>query len=128
MNINPVLVAHHFQDRVQVFFKEILFVGPLGKTSYYVYRVEFQIRGSPHIYSFNWIQNEPKLTPETEEEYTQFVEKLVSTKLPDPVSEPEPEFTHIQEHTESIKGRIVDSTMAYFFQQALNYPNLYIKV
>ena len=127
MNINPVLVARHFQDRVQVFFKEI-FVGPLGKTSYYVYRVEFQIRGSPHIYSFNWIQNEPKLTPETEEEYTQFVEKLVSTKLPDPVSEPEPEFTHIQEHIESIKGRTVDSTMVYFFQQALNYPNLYLKV
>ena len=72
-----------------MFFKEILFVGPLGKTSYYVYRVEFQIREIPHIYSFNWIQNKPKLTPETEEEDTQFVEKLVSTKLPDPVSDPD---------------------------------------
>ena len=88
LNSNPVLVAHHFQFRVQVFFKEIV-DGPLGKTSYYVYRVEFQIRGSPHIHSFIWIQNAPILTPETEEEYIQFVEKLVSAKLPDPVSEPE---------------------------------------
>ena len=69
LNRNPVLVARHFQYRVQVFFKKILFNGPLGKTSCYVYRVEFQIRGSPHIHSFIWIQNTPKLPPETEEEY-----------------------------------------------------------
>ena len=30
--------------------------GPLGKTFYYVYWVEFQIRESPHIHSFIWIQ------------------------------------------------------------------------
>ena len=74
---------------MQVFFKEILFDDPLGKISYYVYRVEFKIRGSPHIHSFIWIQNAPKLTPETEEKYIQFVGKFVSAKLPDPASEPE---------------------------------------
>ena len=83
------MVAYHLQYRLQVFFKEILFDGPLGKTSYYVNGVEFQIRRSPNIPSFMWIQKAAKFTPETEEEYMQFVEKLMSAKLPDPVSEPE---------------------------------------
>ena len=61
LNSNPVLIARHFQYRVQLFFKEILIDGPLGKTEFYVYRVEFQVRGSPHIHSFLWIKNAPKL-------------------------------------------------------------------
>ena len=89
LNNNPVLVAYHLQYRFQVIFKEILFDGPLSKTSYYVNRVEFQIRRSPNIHLFMWIQKAAKFTPETEEEYMQFVEKLMSAKLPDPVSEPE---------------------------------------
>ena len=36
---NLVLIASHFQYRMQFFFKEILFDGPLGKTCYHVYRV-----------------------------------------------------------------------------------------
>ena len=33
---NPVLLARHFQYRVEVFFKEIVLDGPLGKVKYYV--------------------------------------------------------------------------------------------
>ena len=65
---------------MQVFFKEILLGGPLGKTSYNVYRVEFQYRGSSYIHSLLWIQKAPKLTPDTEE-YIKFVEKFLSAKL-----------------------------------------------
>ena len=42
LNDNPVLVARHFQYKVQVFFKEIVLDGPLGKTKYYALRIEFQ--------------------------------------------------------------------------------------
>ena len=89
LNTNPVLVARHFQYRVQVFFKEILLDGPLGKTEFYVYRVEFQVRGSPHIHSFLWIKNAPTLTSETEQQYINFVESTVSAKLPDPSEQPD---------------------------------------
>ena len=65
LNKNPVSVARHFQYRVEIFFKLIVLNGPLGKTSYYAIRVEFQIRGSPHIHSFIWILNAPKLTKES---------------------------------------------------------------
>ena len=50
LNSNPVLLARHFQYRVEVFFKEIIVNGPLGKVKYYAIRVEFQVRGSPHIH------------------------------------------------------------------------------
>ena len=69
LNKNPVLVARHFQYRVEIFFKVIVLDGPLGKTSYYAIRVEFQVRGSPHIHSFMWIINAPKLSKETKDEY-----------------------------------------------------------
>ena len=69
LNKNPVLVARHFQYKIEIFFKVIVLDGPLGKTSYYAIRVEFQVRGSPHIHSFMWIINAPKLSKETKDEY-----------------------------------------------------------
>ena len=62
LNKNLVLVAKHFQYKVKRFFKVIVPDGPLEKTQYCVIRVEFQVRGSPHIQSFIWILNAPKLT------------------------------------------------------------------
>ena len=52
LNSNPILVARHFQYRVEVFFKEIVVDGPLGKTKYYAIRVELQVGGSPHVHCF----------------------------------------------------------------------------
>ena len=69
---NPVLVARHFQYRVEFFFKEIVLNDPLGKTKYYAILVEFQVKGSPHIYSFIWILNAPKLNIELKGEYNQY--------------------------------------------------------
>ena len=34
LNNNPVLVARHFQYKGEVFFKDIIIEGPLGKTKY----------------------------------------------------------------------------------------------
>ena len=41
LNSNPVLLARHFQYRVETFFKYIVIDGPLGKVQYYAIRVEF---------------------------------------------------------------------------------------
>ena len=83
LNSNPVLVARHFQYRVELFLKLFVTNGPLGKTKYYAIRVEFQVRGSPHIHSFIWIENAPKLTEENIEEYTRWVDNIISVQLPD---------------------------------------------
>ena len=39
LNTNQVLVARHFQYKVEVFFKEIILTYPLGKTKYFATRI-----------------------------------------------------------------------------------------
>ena len=83
LNLNPVLLARHFQYRVEVFFKEIVVNGPLGKVTYYAIRVEFQVRGSPHIHSFLWVLNAPILTKDNIDEYVRFVDAVIRAYVPD---------------------------------------------
>ena len=84
LNNNPVIVGRHFQYRVEVFFEFIVIDRPLGKSKYYAIRVESQVRGSPHIYSFISIIGAPKLSMENIDEYTEWVDATSSTDLPDP--------------------------------------------
>ena len=70
LNMNPVLLARHFQYRVELFFKVIVINGPLGKVKCHAARVEFQVRGSPYIHSFLWIINAPILSKDNAVEYT----------------------------------------------------------
>ena len=88
LNKSSVLVARHFQYRVETFFKIIVLDGPLGKTQYYAIRVEFQVRGIPHIYSFIWILNAPKLTEVNIDDYIKWVDSVIRSDLPDPNNEP----------------------------------------
>ena len=62
LNSSPVQVAIHFQYRVEIFFKEIIVDGSLGKVTYHGIRVEFQVSGSPHTHYFLWVLNAPTLT------------------------------------------------------------------
>ena len=82
LNSNPVLLARHFQYRVENFFKEIVLNGELGKIKYYAIRVEFQVRGSPHVHCLLWAENVPKLTSSTEEEYIQHIDKVIKASFP----------------------------------------------
>ena len=87
LNNNPVLVARHFQYKVEVLFKVIIIDGPLGKTKYYAIRIEFQERGSPHVHSFIWILDPPSIQDEAS--YINFIEKTINAQLPDPQNDPE---------------------------------------
>ena len=77
---NPVVVARHFQYKVEVFFKEIILDGPLGKTKYYAIGIEFQEGGSPHVYSFIWIFNAPNI--EYESACIELIQKTINAQLP----------------------------------------------
>ena len=89
LNSNPVLVARHFQYRVEVFFKEIVVDGPLGKTKYYAICVEFQVRGSPQVHCFLWVANAPVLTSNNKEEYVAFVDPIFRAFLSNRNENPE---------------------------------------
>ena len=82
---NPVLVARHFQYRVECFFRQTVIDGLLGKTKYYAIRVEFHAHGSPRIHCFIWILNAPVLNENNVDEYVSFVDKIVHAYLPNKI-------------------------------------------
>ena len=87
LNNKPVLVARHFQYKVEVFFKDIILDGTLGKTKYYAIRIEFQERGNPHVHSFIWILDPPNIQDEVA--YISFIERTINAQLPDPQNDSE---------------------------------------
>ena len=89
LNNIPVLVARHFQYQVEVFFKEIIVDGPLGKVIYHAIRVEFQVHDSSYIHCFRWILNASILNTGSEEEHITSVDKTVSTYLPEKQKHPQ---------------------------------------
>ena len=52
LNTNTVFVAGHFQYKVEVFLKETILDGSLGKIKHYAIRIEFREKASPHVHSF----------------------------------------------------------------------------
>jgi hypothetical protein len=91
LNANPVVVAKHFQHGVEKFFSEVLLsnINPIGKISYYALRVEFQMRGFPHLHALIWTSDCPKLRSESKDAYVQYVDQHIQANLPDENDEPE---------------------------------------
>ena len=83
LNLNPVVLARHFQYRVEIFFKVIVLIGLFGKIRYHAIIVEFQVRGSPHIHSFISIIDAPILTKDDIGEYVAFIDSVVKSYIPD---------------------------------------------
>ena len=81
----------NFQYRVDTFFTEVLLSqsNPIGKITYYALRIEFQMRGSPHLHALIWTSDCPKLTSENKEAYIEFIDKHVQANLPNEQDEPE---------------------------------------
>ena len=62
LNFNPVIVTKHFQYNVETFFREVLLsnANPIGKIVYSALRIEFQVRGSPHLHALIWTSDCPQ--------------------------------------------------------------------
>ena len=88
LNKHQVLIARHFQYRVEMFFKIIVLGVPLGKSQYYAIRVKFQVRGSRHIHSFIGILNAKKLTKVNIDDYRKWVNSVIRFDLPDQNNDP----------------------------------------
>ena len=89
LNQNPVLLAKHFQHRVEMFLKVIVIDGPLGKLKYHAIRIEFQVCGSPHVHSFLWVHDAAILNIDNISTYVNFVDSIVVATLPDVVADPD---------------------------------------
>ena len=82
LNSNPVLLARHFQYRVDVFFKEIVSDAPLGKIKHYAISV------FPHIHSLVWVTGVPILSTTNEDVYVAFIDNIIKCVLPNPQEKP----------------------------------------
>ena len=89
-NLNPVVLAKHFQYRVETFFREVLLTNtnPIGKIIYYALRIEFQMRGSPHLHALIWTFDCPQLTKDTKDAYIDYIDQRVHAYLPDKETDP----------------------------------------
>ena len=105
LNLNPVIVAKHFQHKVETFFKDVLLSNAklIGKIVYYALRIEFQMRGSPHLHSLIWTSDCPELKNGSEEAYIRYIDDHVQGNLPN--KENDCEFHYLvkmyQKHTHS---------------------------
>ena len=78
---NPVTAARQFDYRVQLFVKHVLRSGVIGEIDDYLYRVEFQARGSPHIHMVIWIKEAQKYESDSDEDIANFDDKHKSCSL-----------------------------------------------
>ena len=88
-NSNPVFLARHFKYRIEVFFKEIVSDGPLGEVKHYAIRINFQVRGSPHIHLLVWVIGASILSTTSEDEYVAFINNIIKCELPNPQERPQ---------------------------------------
>ena len=91
LNSNPVVVAKHFQYRLEILFKEVLLGSgePIGKILYDAIRIEFQFHGSAHAHCFVWVESCPLLTDENFDMLIEFIDRSISACLPDKIQLPE---------------------------------------
>ena len=51
---------------------------PIGKIVNYALRIEFQMKGSPHLHALTWTEDCPKLTSENKEAFIiEYIDKYV---------------------------------------------------
>ena len=82
---NPVTVARHFSHRFAMFVKHVLkgTANPIGEVVDFFWRIEFQMRGSPHVHSFWWVKDAPSTdTVEGLQAVTRFVDCYLTTQIP----------------------------------------------
>ena len=98
---HPTACSRYFNERVQVFLKTILLTdhSPFHCATDYMYRVEFQHRGSPHIHGLLWIDDAPKPGVNTKEEIIKYIDSCISCSLD--VSEEDQKYVKFQVHKHS---------------------------
>jgi len=101
---DPVLSARHFQFRLRKFFTTVLMTpcGPLGEIETYFYRIEFQMRGSPHAHCLIWIKDGPDVDKAPLDKLTEFFSKYIYVNIPENDEFLKDLVTKVQRHSHSV--------------------------
>lgn len=86
---DPVIFVRFFFKRVEAVFKELILRknGVLGNVIHFWRRIEYQRRGAPHVHCFVWVKDSPKLGVAPDHEVTAFIDKYITCRMPDEISE-----------------------------------------
>ena len=86
MTSNPVVTARHFAHRFQCMVREVIkgSAKPIGEVVDFFWRIEFQLRGSPHVHSLWWTKDAPNLdTIEGRQSAPDFIDKFITVAVPE---------------------------------------------
>nr|XP_021333346.1 uncharacterized protein LOC101884770 [Danio rerio] len=88
---NPVTAMRMFEKRVEALMRDLIMspAQPVGEVIDFFYRVEFQLRGSPHIHCLFWVKDAPEFEHDQDQVVCDFIDKYISCKLPDVIKDPE---------------------------------------
>ena len=62
---------------------------PLGHTTDYVIKIEFQMRGSLHDHCLLWVKDAPKINQHSDDDVCRFIDKYITAVIPKGVFERE---------------------------------------
>lgn len=100
---DPVVAARHFDYRLQAFFKHMLkHASILGKMQYFFYRIEFQMRGSPHCHVILWCSDGPDMNTASDDEILNFFNDKITGSLPDDDEDLLALVNRVQRHSHSV--------------------------
>ena len=112
---NPVTAARQFDYRVQLFVKHVLRSGVIGEIDDYLYRVEFQARGSSHIHMVIWIKEAQKYESDSDEDIANFDDKHISCSLSEDNHDLRDLVNGLQRHVHSTTCRKKGKTCRFAF-------------
>ena len=112
---NIVVITQMFDNRVKAFIKNIFASNPSLPIKHYSYRIEFQMRGMPHVHGIAWLdltKDEEKTCLLEDKTFnpknmTKLIEKWVSCELPSDNEELKSlvEEVNVHHHTHSCRKR-----------------------
>ena len=111
---DPVTCARYFNNRTETFIRDVLGSphSPIHEVTDYVYRVEFQHRGSPHIHMLIWTRNAPEYGQNKEDEIFEFNDLYVSCSID--VPDHEKQYVDLQRHRHSRSCRKTGKAICRF--------------
>lgn len=86
LRADPVTVVRYFDNRIRLLWRLLRspdpdsVFGACHPMIHYYYRVEFQLRGAPHIHSLPFLANAPQFSGDKRTECASFIDKLISAK------------------------------------------------
>ena len=88
---NPVTAARMIDDKFRQLFGKILYSGmhPIGQILNHDDRREFQGRGAQHPHIMIHVKNAPKLDEDDDSVVTEFIDKYITTSIPNEKEYPE---------------------------------------